>query len=1072
MNNISISSLKNKWHTENNAYRTQELGSGVHSFVRNLFECALLFNLKEGAITTDILHRKNEYIHEKKAKEGRKADFYIFINQDIAIPVEAECYGNIKAGETQLANYQRDFNKKYGILTDGHTWRFYNNQYIIREFTIDKILDQPKLFLAFWHEYIKPEGYYLSFFEKQGQLNLFEDQDVIFVEDNRIAFFEDITQLIKNFKNKLKIEGYLDSSSEKSKEERAIEITYAYIIQFILYKTLVDNFFGDFPDEFKSLVEIIYKNLKKQSYKEILGLISRISAKISENIYRPFNKEQKLIDSHIHKLFTSLENTLSDVSPWLDIFIFIRSYNFSNVRNDIFGYIYENYLKEIYEETNRGQYYTDPNVVNFMLKQIGFTPNIITKRYKADKNSISIIDPACGSGTFLYSSTDNIVEAFKNGYSEEASKIIEEAITNNIFGLDIAEFPLYLAEMSVLMRLLPLIVHKKYNNRFENKIKVFKTRDSISEFLDTGLKFTLSQIRENFDRNIGQMDLFDQDLNLGYESYVRDEDDLLELKKSVENQNDIQRRRFDFVIGNPPYIGYNACSTQGLLIIKKIQNGDIQLSDIYGINLHSVPGNPKKAPPKPNLYSFFIALGIALLKDNGKLCYIVPQTLLTARDLDVLRYHIAKYTILEKIIVFSGKMFVGRGLGQDRPIPTSSLIFILSRGIPNDEKKVDVIYYESPDDEIKTCLENIIRKKNTKELSVYQKDLLINYKNWNYLISDEKFINFYAKYQENSEDISTYYHHPSAQYTFNTNFIFDIGYNIDEKKLLSQPPKEGNYYKYPKLTEEYYGVNEFRGYWPDIRQENNDYHIGLLKANQSYRLLDTKFKVVWSYQNPQKFHFSDNKVIWARNQICAIGSDNKDEIIYLFALLNSKVNNKILLTLLKSSNEKALLIAVASIKNFIRVPKISEKNIFIKEKIIQNTYELLAIEDVKLDDCVDFSDVLVQSFSKVEVNNNKLILESDKQTLKLQIHKEYEYVKKAIFDLKGNLLFDINHQSYDLSELKSLHVIDFPKLQEKKDIIDYLVFALYFDIKISKENFEFFYEIKKLCQESDYYNLL
>ena len=46
-----------------------------------------------GKLTTKNENRKNEFIREEKAKDGRKADFYIYINSKIAIPVEVECFG-------------------------------------------------------------------------------------------------------------------------------------------------------------------------------------------------------------------------------------------------------------------------------------------------------------------------------------------------------------------------------------------------------------------------------------------------------------------------------------------------------------------------------------------------------------------------------------------------------------------------------------------------------------------------------------------------------------------------------------------------------------------------------------------------------------------------------------------------------------------------------------------------------------------------------------------------------------------------------------------------------------------
>ena len=102
---------------------------------------------------------------------------------------------------------------------------------------------------------------------------------------------------------------------------------------------------------------------------------------------------------------------------------------------------------------------------------------------KPDTPDISIIDPACGSGTFLYSAAKRIIDAVYKG-NPNTAKQAENLISENIFGLDIEEFPLYLAEMGILMKMLPLIVNEKYNNPMEKKIKLFKTDDSITEFLD------------------------------------------------------------------------------------------------------------------------------------------------------------------------------------------------------------------------------------------------------------------------------------------------------------------------------------------------------------------------------------------------------------------------------------------------------------------------------------------------------------------------------------------------------------------------------------------------------------
>jgi len=505
MAQITLDSLRALWSTDKEFYRTAEVGTGVQKFCKKVFHAPDLFGLEEGFGSTSELDRQQEFVEENR-KKGRMADVVVFIDSDIIIPVEIEKYGNIKAGEKQLFNYQADWVKKYGILTDGNEWRFYHDKFIEKTFFIDQILKDPTDLLTFWGEYTTPQNYYQSSFEKKGQLSLFHD--VPHVDDVRTDFFRDITRLIENFKNKLNLKGYFTHVEDlREREKKAVEITYAYLIQFILYKTLVDNGFADFRDDWEDRVKAVQDALQSESYGEILVRIKGISEKISENIYKRFSDEQELINNHLKEILSLPKNAVADVSVWLDILLFINRYNFIDVRNEIFGYVYENYLKDLYADaTKRGQYFTDPQVVDFMLDQFGYETTKIRRRYAKAKDNLSIIDPSCGSGTFLYNATHRLVEAFFDE-SEESSRLVERLVNENIFGLDIAEFPLYLAEMNILMRLLPLVVNQKYNNPIDQKIKFSRHVTASLSFLIRRQKGPL--LRRSFQgKNIAAKSLF------------------------------------------------------------------------------------------------------------------------------------------------------------------------------------------------------------------------------------------------------------------------------------------------------------------------------------------------------------------------------------------------------------------------------------------------------------------------------------------------------------------------------------------------------------------------------------
>ena len=1060
----TIPQLKTMWNKESESYKTQEIGTGTHRFVRELLECPEVFNLKEGILSADVETRKMEFVDESKTKGKRHADFRVYINSEIQIPVEVELYTHIQDGEGQLATYQADLDKKYGILTDGHTWRFYNNS-LYKAFNLDHLLSDTEYFLDFWKEYIKPEYYYLSFFEQTGQLSLLGNVKLD-VENNRELFFQDITTLIRVLRNKLRLEGYFNGMGKKEAEKKATEITYAYIIQFILYKTLVDNDFENFSGDYASRIDSIHQDIKNRSYKGILGTIDGISEQISANIYRPFAKEQEYIRTRLIALLHKPKNELSDIAPWLDIFVFIKKYYFENVRNEIFGYVYENYLKELYEEEKKGQYFTDPAVVDFILEQVGYTSDKIRAEVKSGQlDKLSLVDPACGSGTFLYSATREIVKSFPN-MTKETSQQAEDILTNNIFGLDIEEFPLYLAEMSILMRMLTLIMGQKYNNPLDKKIKVFLTRDSLTEFMGSGLETAGGGASESG----GQSSYFGKLVEPQYSSYVRDEQDLMEMKQSMAS---FPRRRFDYVVANPPYVSYNESSKQHIPVFEQLKKGKVKLNNIYGVNLHSTPGNPKRYRPNPNLYAFFVALGLALLKDNAKLCYIIPQTFLVNADFDVLRYHLSKSVTLEKILTFSGKMFLGRGLKQNKPIPTSSLIFVASRRPPIPDHVVEIVNYQGKDEQIQDTFANISKGINTVTKTIPQETLLDNISNWNFIKLNPRQLGFYEIYNHNSEDFSSYFQHSIARTRFSDTFIFDGGYSIDERKFLSSPRTNELNYERPRLNGKYWTVKENLGYWPNQRTKGEPMFIDLRQGNQGYSFLDSKYKIIWSYNATDRFFYTDRPVIWARNTMLGISSNNRQEILYLFALLNSKVTRFILDNFVKIEQEdtRTILVSLQIVKNQLKVPKITDVNRVTKKIIIEQVEELLKCDSMRLSDIVDFSSVLLQQFDNIRVDGTDLVLVHNDQEKCLSIKGDSNLVSRTVLDWLGP---KIGFQSgkIRLAELRDLPIIDSHSQSKIKNYIDDLVFALYFGIAIDDSRLTDRNYIHEVCSNIESYQLL
>jgi len=1048
---LDLKELRVKWRREREHYRSQELGSGVHSLVRECLECTDLFGLTEGSLATPADRRRGEFIHENKAKDGRQADFVLYVDGDVIVPLEAERLDNIGAGIRQIQQYQLDFDRQYGILTDGETWRFYNNT-AWRSFSIEQMLREPAQFRAFWRGYTLPENYYLSFFEPPGQLALLQEREDLPVDTHRARFFEDTTKLISRFSAKLQVEGYFPDMSPAQRSRRAVETTYAYIIQFILYKALVDNGFSGFEGQWTMQDDRVHTFLKARRYRDVLGLIDGISAQVSRNVYRPFAAEQAYINQRLLQLYRSLDNSLSDVSPWLDIFVFVRRYDFTNVQHEVFGYVYENYLKKLYEDSNKGQYFTDPAVVEFMLERVGYTPATLRQRLLNDSNTLSLVDPSCGSGTFLYSAVTALVRAVESQATLSPEEL-EHVLVENIFGLDIAEFPLYLAEMGILMRILPVIFHSGESHPLGEKLRLFLTKDSIAEFINTPIDNTSVDVSARS----GQMQLGLQIQEPEVNSFMRDQDAIRKMKASLVSYGAIPRRRYDFVVGNPPYISYNDCAGQGLLVFTLMKEKRVQLSNIYGVNLHSAPGNRKTYPPKPNLYLFFLALGIALLKDGGRLSYIIPQTLLTESDYDVMRNYLAQHMSIDEIVLFPGAMFVGRGIRQKNTVATSSLILVVTKRPPLADQKVRIVNYTQPEDEIETVFANIRSGHGVNVANLPQQTLLKYYLNWNFLTHSVEFINAYEDYVRATRDISVYYDHRAATLAFESQFYFDVGFILDREKIADE--RGSGQYEVVEFSQ-FFGLTQFvpKSYYPSEREL-----IELPKNSQGYVTLDKRFKVLWRNARTDGFYLTDRNVICKMGTASFIASDNEDEMLFLFALLNSSTTEYFLRGWFDLANEKmGYIIAVKRLKEFVRIPADSPQNRLLKKAAIGLAAEWRDQESRKLGDYVESSRILVQSADSVKLRDGNLVISRGNRRISIPVSGPLELVKSTLA-AKGLLE---NGERVSLKELLQTPVVDRQRIAQIRRHLDLIIFAMSFDVRIARGSMNDLQKLESQCAGS------
>jgi len=125
------------------------------------------------------------------------------------------------------------------------------------------------------------------------------------------------------------------------------------------------------------------------------------------------------------------------------IFYRLNAFNFKEISGDILGNLYEAFLDRP-RRKKLGEYYTKPPIVKFILDETGF-----------GKEPERLLDPACGSGSFL-------VQALKQSVDEMISRSVasKNAIQSSlelIHGLDINVFASFITQLQVLWSLFPYL---------------------------------------------------------------------------------------------------------------------------------------------------------------------------------------------------------------------------------------------------------------------------------------------------------------------------------------------------------------------------------------------------------------------------------------------------------------------------------------------------------------------------------------------------------------------------------------------------------------------------------------
>ena len=335
-------------------------------------------------------------------------------------------------------------------------------------------------------------------------------------------------------------------------------------------------------------------------------------------------------------------------------------YIFSVIESNILGDIYELFLTKVISikgknkvfledkpeiSHDRGVVTTPKYIIDHIIKET--VQNVCEKKALRNILKIKIADISCGSGSFLLQTYQYLLNFFLSFYlnspKKHKNKIYEgpggfwyltlsekrKILLNNIFGVDLDESAVEVTKFSLLIKLLE-----------------GETNDSINHLFVTEMFQALPDLKDNI--KCGNS-LVDEKFYKFKKASSLTTSELESIKPFVwrlKFQDVFKCGGFDVIIGNPPYTRIQT--------MKKI----VSLELGYYQSKHSKYSCAKK--DNFDKYMLFVERSLQLLKDGGKLGYIIPHKFSKIKAGEGLRDLISKNSYLEKLILFGTLQVFGK----------------------------------------------------------------------------------------------------------------------------------------------------------------------------------------------------------------------------------------------------------------------------------------------------------------------------------------------------------------------------------------------------------------------------
>ena len=370
-------------------------------------------------------------------------------------------------------------------------------------------------------------------------------------------------------------------------------------------------------------------------------------------------------------------------------------YNFSVIPVDVLGQAYELYIGSITREKEglakaieivreptrrkaQGIYYTPEYIVDHIVRNT--LSKVLEKcRTPEDVSEIKVVDPACGSGSFLIKAFD-LIKQWYDSYNEKnrpnispntldahfmpAPNVEERILTQNLYGVDLDP---QAVEITILNLSLKAV-------RTKSKLPYIGDHVKCGNSLVDGSP----EILERFFENPEEKKPFNWEL---------------------EFPDVFKKGGFDVVVGNPPYVRIHA--------LPKAERNFFE---------HTY----ESAQGQYDLYVLFIEKSLKLLKEGGNFGFIIPRFLLFNKQLQPIRNMILQHAKIDKITA------VGKAFEDSQ---TENIILFFSKDTKNAEerlnKRITISTFVEDSDRIQDSLvQSTISNSPYKTFNIYLTEIV------------------------------------------------------------------------------------------------------------------------------------------------------------------------------------------------------------------------------------------------------------------------------------------------------------------------------------------------------------